>query len=186
MATARCFVAVRLGADIERQLGRVCQRLARHGGGVRWVEPANMHLTLKFLGDVEGARLGEVVEALREVEVDGPLQLSLSGLGVFPPRGAPRVLWAGLAGDVARLTELAGRIDRRLAGLGFAVERRPFRAHLTIGRVKNPRGPGPLVAELPRQQIASDPVTIQSFFLYQSELAPEGPTYTTLESFALA
>jgi 2'-5' RNA ligase len=187
VVTARLFCALELPDEARRALGEQVERLRRHGADVRWVRPEAMHVTLKFLGDTERELVPRVAAALRATPRPGPLVLRLEGLGWFPKRGRPRVYWAGLAGARERVASLAAAIDDVLAPLGFPREQRAFAAHVTLGRVKGPRGlatlsractaeSGTLDVELP---------AIDAFTLFESELRPDGSGYTALERVPL-
>jgi 2'-5' RNA ligase len=179
-ARARCFVALDLPAPVRALLAAAGARL-RGLGDVRQVPEAQLHLTLRFCGDIDErqrAALGGVVEA-------GPwpaLQLLLSGLGQFPPRGAPRVLWAGVAGDVEALAQIASRIEAAAAAAGVPREDRPFHPHVTLGRARSPRGGARLSAALREQGrvFASEPFAPQGLTLYRSELGAGGSVHTPL------
>ncbi|MEM7202834.1 MAG: RNA 2',3'-cyclic phosphodiesterase [Planctomycetota bacterium] len=181
---ARCFVGVRLPAAAP-QIALWLNELARTRAEVRWVRPVNVHLTVKFIGDVARERIDAVVAALREVRF-APFALGIDGLGQFPPRGRPRVLWAGVGGDVRALTALAEAIDDRLAALGFARETRPFRAHVTLGRVRGPGGLAALPAALQRLAARTAPEPVAQFVLFASEQRPEGPRYGELAAVTAA
>src|SRR5262249_58527952 len=138
----------------------------------------NVHLTLKFLGTVEPTRLGDVERALATAAAGQPaFELTMLGLGAFPSRSRPRVLWAGVDAGGAELTALATRVDEALAGLGFPREGRPFAAHATLGRVREPRPQPRLAAGLDlREAFGRQRVTRMS--LVRSELSPRGARYS--------
>ncbi len=181
----RCFVALDLGPEIRERLSTVIERLRSHGAAVRWVRPAQIHITLVFLGSIASERVDVVRDALGEIELPPPMSLRLAGFGSFPPRGRPRVLWAGLDGDVDAVVELQRRIAARLESLGFPRERRPFRPHVTIGRVKGPRGLEDVMAAMDRIEVPAQSVEVTAFSLYQSTLRPEGAKYDELARFTL-
>ncbi len=133
----RLFVALELPPEVKEAAARMQDRLKPSGAGVKWVRPEGMHLTLKFLGEVEDERLPGLPGALdRACRGRGALELELAGCGAFPGRGRPRVVWLGVAGQVGELAGLARALEESLARLGFAPEKRPFKAHLTLGRVR--------------------------------------------------
>ena len=171
----RLFVAVELHADVNAQLSRALEAL-RPCHGYRWVKCVQLHVTCKFLGEVDAARVvlprGDLAVALRAIEVPA-LQLGVRGLGQFPPRGRPRVVWAGLSGDVAALEALAERVDRACAALDFPREDRPFRAHVTLARVNDDARPGPL----PAVSLEAAPQPIDGLHLIHSTLTPQGSVY---------
>ncbi|MCC6672408.1 MAG: RNA 2',3'-cyclic phosphodiesterase [Planctomycetes bacterium] len=184
-ATLRCFVAVFLPAPVQEGLAPILAALVPPRGGGRAVAAARLHVTLRFLGDLDEAWVARVRDALRELPGRHPLRLHLDGLGRFPPRGAPRVVWAGLSGDAAGLVSLAERVEEAMTGLGLAPEAKAFVPHVTLLRVKDPRARlpdlEPLAARLERA-----PFVLERFGLYRSTLTPEGPVYAAIEEFPLA
>jgi len=153
---------------------------------VVWVGRDNAHLTLKFLGGVDAARLDAVAEALNGAAAGaGPFDLGVGGLGAFPSPARARVLWAGVDEGAAEAAALAGRVDEALAPLGFAREAREFSAHVTLGRVRTPRSNPGVAAALGgagpfgRQRV-------DRLALMRSELSPRGPRYTELAAAPLA
>ena len=171
----RLFVAVELHAEVNAQVARALDAL-RPCRGYRWVKPAHLHVTCKFLGEVDAGRVelprGGRAAALRAIEVPA-LRLGVHGFGQFPPRGRPRVVWAGLSGDVAALEALAERVDAACASLGFPREDRPFRAHVTLARVSDDARPAPL----PALSLEAAPQPIDGLHLIQSTLTPQGSVY---------
>ena len=183
----RCFVAVEVPEEVRGPLVRVQEALRRADADVKWVERENLHLTLKFLGDLgeeAAARLGGTLAA--EAARWPRLRLSFGGIGVFPERGAPRVVWAGCAGDVERLAGLAGAVERAAEAVGVPREARPFVAHLTIGRVKSPRNEKRLRAAIENQRaVPLGNAELGEFALMKSTLTSSGPVYERFAAFPL-
>lgn len=186
MAIVRTFVAIHLSDALQDALRRT-QAILRtsHGGSAgRYVSPENIHLTLKFLGDVDSSLLPAVYQSVAAVAArHEPFSLSLAGLGCFPNVKRPRVIWAGVATPGPQLTAMATDLDSALNRLGFARERRPFQAHLTLARIK--RGADPAQAQELAQcavaQRAPDGVMKGSeIAVVRSDLRPEGPIYSDL------
>jgi 2'-5' RNA ligase len=182
--TYRLFVAIEPPDAVRRRLAAMVAELRRLGGRaaseVRWVAPENVHLTLQFLGNAPEERLGEVKDAVTAAAAASrPLHLEVQGAGSFPNARRPRVIWAGLAGDVAPLGPLVKDLGARLAPLGFPPEDRPFSAHLTLGRA---RGGAPglagALAALEHAEGASFRAT--ELVLFRSHLSPRGPTYEAI------
>jgi 2'-5' RNA ligase len=174
----RLFVAAELPASHRAALAGVCERGRR--GGVRWVPAENVHLTLKFLGEVDEGLVPRLEEALAAVAAGAePFALSLSGCGCFPNARAPRVLWLGLGEGAAAAGALAAAVDRALEPLGFAREKRPFKAHLTIGRAKDPGEAGATAARKLAQldAFAAPAERLEAVALVKSTLTPEGSIY---------
>ena len=147
----------------------------------------NFHITLKFLGGVDDARIGAFTDALRAaVEGERAFDLEIVGLGAFPSATRPRVLWAGVAAGLESLTSIAGRVDRAMETQGFAFEERPFSPHVTLGRVREPRRAPALSDALTAgatQRFGH--VAIDSIALMRSDLSPRGARYTELARLPL-
>lgn len=183
----RLFVACELPDEVRRGLGRVQDELRRLGAGrLRWVRPEGIHVTLKFLGEVEESRVEEITSALASAVEPFELRLRLASLGGFG--GARlRVVWVGLEGDVEALASLAGRVEAALRPLGFPRERRPFAAHLTLARVPDQ------VPSAERRQLAGlieryrlpplPSMILTEVRLMRSILGPGGSVYHRLASF---
>ena len=184
--TIRTFIALPLPADWTEVLSYVISELgSTMPSGVRWVEPSGIHLTLKFLGATDPGVADRIIDALTlNLEASVAPQLSLAGLGTFPAGRNPRVIWAGVSGDPATLDALHERVETAAVSLGWAPDNRPFRPHLTLGRVRD------RVSTRQRQAIAEviarapmlaaslwQPETVR---LYRSELTPRGAIYTSL------
>jgi RNA 2',3'-cyclic 3'-phosphodiesterase len=170
----RLFIALDLPEDVLDALDRLCEGLP----GVRWSDPGQFHLTLRFLGEVEQGTFYEVGEALAGVS-HPPFELALKGLGQFPPRGAPHTLWAGVDDPAGALPTLRRRIERTLAEVGLEPERRKFTPHVTLGRFKAPPPEERLASYLFRRNLfRTERFPISSFGLYSSQLRPEGSRYT--------
>ncbi len=187
----RLFVAVDPPEPVRRRLAALEAELrrlaARHAGEVRWVDPESVHLTLQFLGAVPEERVEPVAAALAAAAAAGrPLALEVRGAGGFPSARRPRVLWAGVAGEVEALASLAADVGRRLAPLGFPPEERPFSPHLTLGRARDGRGAPGLGGAL--AQAASEdgtPWRADALVLFESHLSPKGARYEALRRFPL-
>ena len=174
----RCFVAIDLPDAIRAALSAAQERLraAAPRADVRWVDPAAMHLTLKFLGAVPDDRVPAVRDAL-EATVGGhsPIGLACAGLGVFPGPRRPRVFWAGMTAGLAELGRLARAIETAMEALGFPREARPFAGHVTLGRARSTRGVAPIataLAEAGAQELGA--WTAAEVVLFQSHLRSTG------------
>ena len=185
----RLFVAIELPeawlASLTEAQRRLQQRLVAAGvPRLRWVHPEGIHITLKFLGNVAGERLPSIEEALAATIAEPPgLTLRLQDPGWFLSRRRVSVIWAGVGGDMAGLSRLAGRIDAACEPLGFTPERRPFAAHLTLARV--PEGvelsPETLARQLQTLDLAGGPpFRVRHVSLMLSRLGPGGSRYERL------
>src|SRR5512135_291816 len=149
----RLFVACEVPDEVKRDIGEVIQSLhSRSGNAVRWIRPDGVHVTLKFLGEVPVKKLPSVKLAIQEAVVGhSPFELEFSNIGTFGGREGLRIMWVGIAGDVLRLEALVRAVNAALAVVGFEPERRPFRPHLTLGRVRD---------EIPTRQRAEIEVAV--------------------------
>ena len=186
MEQIRAFIAVELPPAVREAVEGVVRELRSGiGDGVRWVRPEGVHLTLKFLGDIDAGSVPAVSRAMAQCAASAaPFDLFLEGVGVFPNARRPRVIWIGLGGALEPLLALQHSIDRELEGLGFARERRPFTPHLTLGRVRDgisaqqSRGVSEAIAEVAIERRVEVPV--REVLLIQSDLRPSGAVYTRL------
>jgi 2'-5' RNA ligase len=185
--TIRAFVALKLPADIIEHAAGLQAALKAKGLRLRWVKPQNIHLTLKFLGDIPAADAAMVGPAMqRASQGTPPLALFVQGMGVFPGIKRPRVLWIGLGGEVEALRQLNSRIEDELAGLGFARENRGFKAHLTLARFKEGVASRDLLQAFEALgNYTPEPFAAKHLVLYKSDLRPQGALYTPLAEVLL-
>ncbi len=175
----RAFVALELAAEMKSALQEFIQKLEPRLPGVRWVRPNAMHLTLRFLGASRAEQLAQIRPRLEEAAGECPACLApVGGLGTFPASGSPRVLWIGIQLPQS-IFGLQAACEQAAVAAGFVAERRPFRAHLTLGRWRG-RAALPL---LPETDLGA--VELSELVLYQSDLRPEGAAYTPLGRFGL-
>ncbi len=178
--TYRAFVAIDLPESVRFALGALQEELKSSKFRVEWVRPESIHLTLKFLGDIEVARTDAIVGAMT-LAAKGSTQLALvpSGLGVFPNARRPRVIWVGLGGQLDHLKSLQQTLDAHLADLGFPSETRPFKGHLTLGRVKGKIAVDRMQAALAKfNAFEFEGFEADRIILFKSELRPSGAVYT--------
>ncbi len=183
----RLFVAVELSEQARAEVAALQAELRRSGADVKWVEPENLHLTLKFLGETAEEKVAALTGALRQAAAEArPFSISMEGLGAFPQNQHPRVLWTGIKEGRQPLEELAAGVEEACSRLGFPSGERPFSAHLTIGRVRSPAGLGPLVQRLRETRFGpSDRVEVRRAVLFRSVLSPQGPVYRALAELPL-
>ena len=185
IATVRMFVAVLLPDELRSRLGLEIDGLRRHASGVAWVAAENLHITLKFLGGVDDARVAEICGALHGASAIPAFDVGVQGLGAFPTLARPRVVWAGTAAAPA-FVRLAEGIDRALVALGVPAEARGFSPHVTLGRVREPRRDVPLAEAL--ESGATRPfgaLRVARVSLMRSDLSPRGARYTELAGVEL-
>jgi RNA 2',3'-cyclic 3'-phosphodiesterase len=179
----RQFLAIEIPCDIRDALAGFVNELKKIAPKANWVRPENLHVTLKFLGSTDAAKLEQIESVLRGIRSAEPVALKFRGLGFFPNEKRARVFWAGMESS-ANLRPLAGDIDRAVHELGFPLEDRPFTPHLTLARF-DPRGLPPnlgaAVKQCPARHFGS--LKAREFHLIESKLKPTGAEYTTLQSF---
>jgi 2'-5' RNA ligase len=180
-ASIRAFVAVEIPDDVKDEICRLISHFSHKGHPIRWVRRENLHLTLVFLGENPPEFIAKVKTQLARAAAETTrFTMALSRLGVFPNERSPRVVWLGVEPGKTGLTALAGRVLRELVTVGFIPEKRPFSAHLTIGRVKEPL---PDVRSILEREYASRAFPVDEVVLSQSHLHPTGPVYERLGQY---
>lgn len=184
MKTIRTFIAVDLPETVRQFLETFGRELGRDvpRGVVRWVPPGNVHLTLRFLGDMPVERMSEVSLALDDAAAQHTsFRLHLDKLGCFPNPRQPRVIWVGVADNEDRLRALQKEVETAMGPLGWEPERRRFHPHLTLGRVKDSRSV--VEARLPWGQVLEPrEIPVETIHLIESRLEPSGAVYTVRHS----
>jgi 2'-5' RNA ligase len=175
----RAFICFDIPDRVKRRIGDLEQELRQSGAQVSWVRPENIHLTIKFLGDVPVARIESVREALELAAAHvSPFTVEVAGAGCFPSPRSPRVLWVGLGDTEGKLTELHRALESELARRGFPREAKKFSPHLTIGRVRSPQNAAQVAARLIGRGFEPDSFLVGEVILMRSELRPTGSVYT--------
>jgi 2'-5' RNA ligase len=182
MSRLRTFVAVPLADDLRDQLETLQDRMRRHLPQLKWVEVANLHVTLVFLGEVEDRELSRVCTLTQTAAAElAPFTLSLAGAGAFPTARRPRVIWAGIDAGAAELTQLHDRLATAFGELGYRREDRPFSPHITLARTKTDDGNGQVAAVLGKfTDWHGGAMTVAELHVMSSELTRDGPHYTVL------
>ena len=185
--TIRTFIAIKLPENIISSISKIQEGIKSYGLKIKWVRPDNIHLTLKFLGNINEAdikKIGRAIfDALKEYP---PIALAAKGTGVFPGVNQPRVVWVGVTGQLEPLVGMQKALDEKLETIGFPKENRPFKGHLTLARVKGKIDPQRLGAAIKEfQGFESEPFAADQVILFKSELQPKGSVYTELLSVAL-
>ncbi len=183
----RTFIAIDLDPELKTTLLGLIRTLKATGADIRWTQPGGLHLTLKFLGEVDEGQAAAVKKVLAEVAArHTAFALRLEGTGAFPGDRNPRVLWAGFS-EAPELLALQDELDRELEKQDFARENRAFHPHLTLGRVKGPDRVRNALIELDKhQQETFGGMTVRKLTLFESRLHPEGAEYCTLAEFGLS
>jgi len=187
----RAFIAIGLPKEIKKSLADLQENLKTSGSDVKWVLPENIHLTLKFLGEIDDEEINQINPVLDDIAKDKKaFSISLSSLGAFPKISSPRVIWVGIKDGENQVQEIAQGLEQRLAKIGIPRETREFSTHITIGRVRSPLNRGKLTEAL---QGLKDSLTSENLFfpanritLFKSTLTPSGPVYEAIKEASLA
>ena len=190
MEQIRSFIAVELPEGIETRIEQLeAQLKSETQTRVKWVDPNSIHLTLKFLGNIDAGRTGEITRVMEEaVKGIPPFRLSVKDLGVFPNVRRVQVAWVGLSGEVDRLRQLQQRLESSLEQLGFAAESRAFTPHLTIARIRDQASPderqrfGQLITG---SSFEAGEISVDAISLMRSQLTRQGAIYSRLGSAGL-
>ncbi|MGI9471354.1 MAG: RNA 2',3'-cyclic phosphodiesterase [Rubripirellula sp.] len=189
MRTIRSFIAIPLGDEVSRNAVRLLKRVSASGDGIKWVPADNLHLTLKFLGDVDNTQVPSVCAVIRNIcQQYDPFQLRLAGAGGFPNPQRPRILYAGVEDSSGALTEIVTQLEKDLAKIGFKPEPRDYTPHLTLGRT---RGGSRRASEEVIARVMSESDTelgtmlVDCVQLFASFLDKQGPTYQIMDTIEL-
>ncbi len=185
----RSFLAFELPSDIKQKVALVSDELRRSRLNVRWVKPANIHLTIVFMGNINPDLLPVMAEEIgKDCLAYKPFDISLRGLGIFPGTRRPRVLWLGLETDREILSSFRKGLQERLEPFGIKQEKRGFSPHLTLGRFREPQRQGTLLDDLIAQykDLEGPSGKMEELVMFKSELHPQGAEYTRLRSWPLA
>lgn len=183
----RAFIAIELSPEIKDELLKAQTGLKTSNADVKWVKPKSMHLTLKFLGHITQESIENVKKILDKASSRyKPFEASLFNIGGFPKLEYPRVIWVGIDKGCSQIEAIAKDIEEELSLMGFEKEKRPFTAHLTLGRVRSSKGRKELVSKIKALDFKpSASCTIDKIILFQSTLTPQGPIYTPLHESKL-
>ncbi len=185
--TIRTFIAFKLPKNIISSIKKMQEDIKSYAFKIRWVNPAKIHLTLKFLGNINYTDIEKIGETLiNTVNGYAPVSLAVKGADVFPCIKRPRVIWVGITGEVEKLAGIQKDIEENLKKLGFPREKRPFKAHLTLGRIKGKFDPKKLLDAMKKnEEFESELFIADKIFLFKSDLKPTGSVYTELKSISL-
>ena len=176
----RTFIAIDLPESVRTAIRTIQADIRSSGFKARWVRPENVHLTLRFLGDVDTHLIAKINSAIQTSAKEiAPFHLGGRSIGVFPNSRRPRVLWMGLFGQIGALLRLQKKIETQLALLGFAKEKRTFTGHLTIGRIKGKAPLRQVIRILTQYETyVTEPFAVKEVILFKSQLTPDGSIYT--------
>lgn len=181
-------MSIEISDEIKQQLVNVQEKLTTTGADLKLVEPQNIHLTLRFLGDVSEGRIEEVKNAIRGAgKIAEPYDLKVEGLGVFPHPGYIRVIWAGVGDGHDSTTAIRKRLDKNLANIDFPPSDKEFTPHITFARMRSGKAKNEianLVKEMSDKHFGT--CRVDAIELKKSELTKKGPIYSTLECVELS
>ena len=187
----RLFVAIEIEAAVAHEIAALEEELRRRVAAlaprsrITWVPAERLHLTVRFIGEVDERRAAELAQALQPVLSTEPFDLIVSGVGAFPGSGPARVMWVGLAGGLEALQAVEQEVSARLAQFGVPREDRAYRPHLTLARVRDAGGlrAKPLIEGFERREFGRS--RVEAITLFLSRLSPKGPTYVALQRTSL-
>lgn len=189
MRTIRSFIAIPLADEVSRNAVRLLKRVRVSGDGIKWVPTDNLHLTLKFLGEVENTEIPSVCDVTRNLcQQYDPFPLRFVGTGGFPNSERPRILYAGVDDSSGALTEIVTRLEKDLAKLGFKPEPRDYTPHLTLGRTRggSSRASGEVIDRVMAEADSElGTMLVDCVQLYASFLDKHGPTYQVMDTIEL-
>ncbi|MDP3786189.1 MAG: RNA 2',3'-cyclic phosphodiesterase [Candidatus Omnitrophota bacterium] len=180
--TTRAFIAIELNEGIHSELASLQSVLKKSNADVKWVAPESIHLTLKFLGNIDTQKINEIEKILHEIAAGvEPFVLTLKGIGAFPKLDYPRVIWVEVESGAPQSEQLARSIEERLEGIGIPREDREFHAHITLGRVKSLNNKDKLKETIEATKFeAKSVVDVNHLTLFESQLTRDGSIYTPL------
>lgn len=174
----RSFIAVKISSQQRRKIADLIGDLRASEARVKWVRPENMHITLKFLGEVDERKLPEIFDSFEKSLTNAQaFAFNLKDIGCFPNIRRPRVIWVGIERGKDELKILANTVDNFMAEFGFEREKRGFSAHLTIGRVRDTYGIETVTGRFDGTNFNTESCVIDEVVFFQSILKREGPTY---------
>lgn len=182
----RTFIAITLPLKIRDYLAQIQEQFKKTQADVKWVQPQNIHLTLKFLGEIDEKKAEKISQILQEVAKNNPVySIRLTTLGAFPKMKSPRVIWAGMDKGEAETQKIAALLEEKIAKVGIPKEGRAFSCHITLGRTRSNLNLDKLVSELEnwagKNTGQSQEFPVEKLTLFKSTLTPQGPIYEILK-----
>lgn len=182
----RTFIAVELPQDFKDEAGDLIADFKKTGADVKWVEKQNLHLTLKFLGEVKNEQIEKVIlEVEASVSATKQFTLDFAGIGTFPNLNRPRVVWLGIISGKEQMGQIATELEDRMVRLGFSRENRSFSPHLTLGRVRTLRNIDKLLKMMECSNFTYAAAVVDHITVMKSDLTPSGPIYTPMKTIPL-
>lgn len=188
MKSIRAFIAIEIDTLAKQKICELIEHLKKSNTDVKWAKESQIHLTLKFLGNISQDQAAQVSEALKIIATGACRSaVNLSGIGVFPGMNRPRVVWTGISKGAADIKRLAGLVEDAMEKLGFAKEKRDFKPHLTIGRIKSLKNIKALTDLISETMFSyREDIGINKLTLFQSTLTSKGAAYTPLSETPLS
>lgn len=186
MENLRLFIAIDIPEPLKKKLTSLQQTIFADTN-VKWVEQQNLHLTLKFLGDTPSDRCPDIIQAIQQTGAEfSPFELKLKGVGTFPAKGSPKVVWIGIGAEKSELIALQQKLEQNLAGIGFPPEGRKYSPHLTLGRPRETHKLVKLQTNINQHKDQEVGIwQVSAMKLIQSTLTKSGPIYQTLATITL-
>jgi 2'-5' RNA ligase len=182
----RTFIAVELPETIKEKIGELQAPLKKTNAFVSWVKPENIHITLKFLGEVPEEKINEVFSAAEVAFKEAKkFKMNLKGMGAFPDFRRPRVIWIGTGKGGEELSDMATKIEDQTEKIGYPKEKRKFSPHFTMGRVKSPKNIEKLMELVKSSDFETEDIEVNEVTVMKSQLHPAGAIYTPLKKIAL-
>jgi len=182
----RAFIAIPLDEEAHKELSILQERLRKANADIKWVKPSNIHLTLKFLGEIENRQAEEIIARLQDItKSQRPFYMHISNIGAFPRPSYPRVVWSGIDEGKDESANLQKLVEETMSKLGFEKEQRPFMGHLTLGRVRSLKNKNEFLELMEKEKDFSidKRILVDRIILYRSTLLPEGPLYSPIKEF---
>src|SRR5262245_18984155 len=177
----RCFIAIEVPSEVRSAFVELQNVLRSAGADVAWTNPDNVHLTLKFLGEIDKKLVSKVEQVcLETITSMSPFELNVNRIGLFPNERHPRVLWVGLGGEIETLEKLQEQLDERLAGIGFEVEEKDFQPHLTVGRIRSNKNLREMLKRSDGYSLPTLSFVVEEIVLMKSDLLSSGACYSEL------
>ena len=182
----RAFIAIELSPDLRKRLASLEEQLKSSGADVKWVKPDNIHLTLKFLGEIDDKAIEKITKIMKDIAVnEKPFYIRLASPGAFPNKNFPRVIWIGIDKGDSETKKIAKILEEEITKVGIPQENRPFSSHITLGRVKSGLNREKLVKNLGvlanNAPEDSPEFLVTKITLFKSTLTPSGPIYEALK-----
>lgn len=186
----RTFIAIELSREIKEYLSRLQEKLKLAQADVKWVVPENIHLTLKFLDEIDDKTKDNVTRIMEDISKDkSPFYLNIASIGAFPRIESPRIIWVGIDKGDAEVKAIAKELEEKLSGIGIPAEDRPFSSHITIGRMrssKNRQNLAKIMESLKTKLVeVITELRVEKITLFKSTLTPRGPIYEVLKEAPL-